>query len=219
MTKRTELGKLGLFFMFLMTADSTRCPPHSTTRLGDDTAASWYGFMFLRPQTRICEYTHTEKALGDFSRLSQWKVNLQAGSHLHSCELNHGPDALRNHVEVLSSLWGDQGKVRVSRLQSHINKKSVSVKSVGQHAQTEANGPHSERTLFLRMSSAATSASPAFCPLWMMGCHSSLGTWSMPGLSFTTGAQTLRPSNSSFPCADEHMATWVREAKKLWFCK
>lgn len=55
--KRTELGKFGLFFMFLMTADSNLCPPHSTTRLGDDTEASWYGFMFLRPHARIWIYT------------------------------------------------------------------------------------------------------------------------------------------------------------------
>ncbi|TNN74624.1 hypothetical protein EYF80_015171 [Liparis tanakae] len=51
--KRTELGKLGLFFMFLMTTDSTLCPPHSTTRLGEDTEASWKGSMFLRPHARI----------------------------------------------------------------------------------------------------------------------------------------------------------------------
>lgn len=142
--------------------------------------------------------------------MSHWKVYHQAGSYLHRCELNHRPDALRNHVEVFSSLWGSQGKVRFSQLQS------VTVQSVGQGARTEADEPHSEHTLFLRMSSAATRASPAFCPLWMTGCHSSLGTWSTPGFSFTTGAQTLRPSNSSFPCADGHV---VHEAKKLWFCK
>lgn len=50
---RTELGKFGFFFMFLMTADSTLCPPHSTTRVGEDTATSWYGFMFLKPHVRI----------------------------------------------------------------------------------------------------------------------------------------------------------------------
>lgn len=58
---RTELGKFGLFFMFLITADSTICPPHSIIRLGEDTAASWYGFMFLRPHARIC--THIEDVL------------------------------------------------------------------------------------------------------------------------------------------------------------
>lgn len=49
-------------------------------------------------------------------------MRLQAGSYLHSSELDHRPDALRNHVEVLSSLWGDQGKVRVPRLHKHTHK-------------------------------------------------------------------------------------------------
>lgn len=31
------------------------------------------------------------------------------------------------------------------------------------------------QTLFLRMSSAATRASPATFPFWMMGCHNSFG--------------------------------------------
>lgn len=67
--KRTELGKFGLFFIFLITADSTICPPHSTTRLGEDTAASWYDFMFLRPHARICMQTHTHNILRDMTRV------------------------------------------------------------------------------------------------------------------------------------------------------
>lgn len=53
--KRTETGKLGLFFMFLMVAEWTTSPPHSTTRLGDDTLASWYDFMLRKPHAKICD--------------------------------------------------------------------------------------------------------------------------------------------------------------------
>ena len=52
---RTDPGKLGLFLMFLMTTDSTLSPPHSTTRLGEHTVASWYVFMLRRPHARICD--------------------------------------------------------------------------------------------------------------------------------------------------------------------
>lgn len=139
---RTELGKFGLFFMFLMTADSTICPPHSIIRLGEDTAASWYGFMFLRPHARIC--THIEDVLKHMACLPSdqlWgsgflplesmetpfyckqckyiKLNwseLKSLYYLHSSELNHRPNALRNHIEVLGSFWRNQRKIYFTRL-------------------------------------------------------------------------------------------------------
>lgn len=46
----------------------------------------------------------------------------QAG-YLHSSELNHRPDALRNHVEVLGSLWGHQGKIGIAQLHRGRKKK------------------------------------------------------------------------------------------------
>lgn len=39
------------------------------------------------------------------------KLSLKTVRYLHSSELNHGPDTLRNHVEVLGSLWGNQRKI------------------------------------------------------------------------------------------------------------
>lgn len=39
--KRVQMSKLGFFRRFLMTQDCTVWPPHSTTRLGEDTLASW----------------------------------------------------------------------------------------------------------------------------------------------------------------------------------
>lgn len=106
---RTELGKFGLFFIFLITADSTICPPHSTTRLGEDTAASWYSFMFLRPHARIC--THIEDVLRQAACVPLDKQCLKTVPYLHSSELNHGPDALWNHIEVLGSFWRNQRKI------------------------------------------------------------------------------------------------------------
>lgn len=99
--KRTELGKFGLFFMFLMTADSTLCPPHSTTRLGEDTEASWYGFMFLRPHARIWTCTYIEEGFIDIMCIILEGQCLKVVCYLHSSKLHHRPDALRNHIEVL----------------------------------------------------------------------------------------------------------------------
>lgn len=39
--KSTQTSKLGFFLTFLMTQDCTSCPPHSTSRLGEVTLASW----------------------------------------------------------------------------------------------------------------------------------------------------------------------------------
>lgn len=39
--KRVQMSKLGFFRRFLMTQDCTIWPPHSTTRLGAETLASW----------------------------------------------------------------------------------------------------------------------------------------------------------------------------------
>lgn len=38
--------------------------------------------------------------------------------YLHSCELHHRPNALRNHEDVFSSLWRQQGKIWLSWLQT-----------------------------------------------------------------------------------------------------
>lgn len=173
--------------------------------------------------------------------------------YLYSSKLHHRPDPLRNHVEVLCSLWGNQGKFaglqRERERQDNMDFANINVFTSNLTFNHTGDPPlnpcciyvslpmievvviryfmksnqakkallcfkHSEvayypllsgQTLSLRMSSAANSASPACWPFWMMGCHSSLGVWSMPGFNFTTGVQTLRPSSSSFPWAGDNM--------------
>lgn len=124
--------------------------------------------------------------------------------YLHSSELHHRTDPLWNHVEVLCSLWGNQRKIWLPRLQRQ--EKSWVPELFWDTVKGACSPLLWLQTLSWSISSAATSASPALCPFWMMGCHRSLGFWSMLGFNFTIGTQTVRPSCSSFPYTESNMA-------------
>lgn len=61
-------------------------------------------------------HTRTQWIFRGIMCVSSERQCLKAVSYLHSSQLNHRPDALRNHVEVLCSLWGNQGKIQLRRL-------------------------------------------------------------------------------------------------------
>lgn len=61
-------------------------------------------------------YTHVQVIMRDATCVPLDKRCLKTVRYLHSSELNHGPDALRNHVEVLGSLRGNQRKIWLARL-------------------------------------------------------------------------------------------------------
>lgn len=165
--------------------------------------------MFRRPHARIWIHKHTQDGFNYTMCMRLGRRCIKAVSHLHSGELNHRPDALRNHVEVLCSFWGNQGKIGLTHL--HTQRKIYEV-AVGKNifiiffhifscflSKGACSWLLLGHTLSLRISSAATRASPALWPFWMTGYHRSLGVWSMPGFNFTSGEKTLRPSSSSFP--------------------
>lgn len=120
LSSSTDPGKLGFFLKFLITAVWTVSPPHSTIKLGDDTVANWYVFMFLNPQVK----TYKRKQLFILQKLAgaDKESSTQEGLndlkiYLNRSELHNWPDSLRNHVEILPPPRRHQWKISIINLE------------------------------------------------------------------------------------------------------